>query len=150
MFDEENLISLAIFLSFCLSVHSTYVQQRLWVYVFFAQIFVFFRIIFIFLAKFSFYFFPKFSPYLREIFALFFAKISHYFIRIFSRNFRIFYFAKQIEAKFREEAKIFAFFAIERNAKTKRNGRKKKMFAKNAKFSRNDFSFLLETLLNRR
>jgi len=25
MFDEENLISLAIFLSFCLSVHNTYV-----------------------------------------------------------------------------------------------------------------------------
>ena len=30
MFDEENLISLAIFLSFCLSVHNTYVQPWLW------------------------------------------------------------------------------------------------------------------------
>ena len=36
MFDEENLISLAIFLSFCLSVHNTYVQPWLWGYVFFA------------------------------------------------------------------------------------------------------------------
>ena len=26
MFDEENLISLAIFLSFCMSVHNSYVQ----------------------------------------------------------------------------------------------------------------------------
>ena len=36
MFDEENLISLTIFLSFCLSVHNTYVQPWLWGYVFFA------------------------------------------------------------------------------------------------------------------
>ena len=40
----------------------------------------------------------------------------------------------------------FAFFASKRNAKTKRPGREKKLFAKNEKFSRNDFSFSLETL----
>ena len=49
-----NLISLAIFLSFCLTVHNTYVQPRLWGYVFFAQMFVFFSHNFhFFLAKFS-------------------------------------------------------------------------------------------------
>ena len=42
MFDEDNLILPAIFLSFCLSVHNTYVQPWLWGYVFFAITFVFF------------------------------------------------------------------------------------------------------------
>ena len=45
----------------------------------------------------------------------FFAKFSHLF-------------AKQIEAKFREI--FFTFFARERNAKIKRNGREQKKFAK--------------------
>ena len=106
MFDEENLISLAIFLSFCLSVHNTYVQPRLWGYVFFAKTFVLFRI-----------------------------------ILFFSRNFRIFYFAKisyffakQIEAKFREKNQNF----LRANEMRKRS----EMVAK---FSLNDFSFSLET-----
>ena len=65
MFDEENLISLAIFLSFCLSVHNTYVL-------------------------FSQYFFAKFSHYFfREFFALFFCGIFNIFA-----NFRISIFAK--------------------------------------------------------
>ena len=37
-----------------------------------------------------------------------------------------FAFRKQTEAKIREQAKIFAFFAIKQNAKTKQNGREKK------------------------
>ena len=41
---------------------------------------------------------------------------------------------------------IFAFFVSKQNAKTKRKVAKKKNFAKNAKFLRNDFSFSLETL----
>jgi len=104
MFDEENLISLATFLSFCLSVHNTYVH-------------------------FLHYFFKKFSRnfhtlLFREIFALFLSRI---FRIIFSQDFRIFseifaisisrtfrpFFAKQIEAR------KFAIFASERNAKMK-------------------------------
>ena len=53
---EENLISLAIFLSFCLSVQNTNVQPWLRGYVFFAKILCFFHIISIFFAKFSHYF----------------------------------------------------------------------------------------------
>ena len=69
--------------------------------------------------------------------------------RIFSQNFRvfpiisvfqnflvifcIFYFAK-IKAKFHEKKKTFAFFASKKNAK-------------NAKFSRNDFSFSLQSMV---
>ena len=98
MFDEENLISLTIFLSFCLSVHNTYVQPWLWGYVFFAKIVVFFRIIFNFFAKFSRFFSRIFRIiffsrnfriiFFREIFAFFyFAKISHF---LFRENFRIF------------------------------------------------------------
>ena len=74
-----------------------------------------------------------------EIFALFFriiffAKFSHYFFSHF--------FAKQIEAKFCEKkAKIFAFFASERNAKTKRNGRKKKNREKCEIFAKRFFPF---------
>ena len=102
MFDEENLISLAIFLSFCLSVHNTFIT-----YTFnhdyeamycFPKFVCFFRIIFIFS---------------RNLFIIILRKFSHYFFRIYSRNFCIFYFAKishffakQIEAK---KAKFFAF-----------------------------------------
>ena len=97
MFDEENLISQAIFLSFCLSVHKTYVQPRLWG--FFCPNLCVFSLILVFFSKFSYYFFAKFSHYFfrkiftffREIFAF---SISQKFRSIFSRNFRIIFFAK--------------------------------------------------------
>ena len=85
MFDEENLISLATFLSFCLSVHNTYVHFLHYIFKKFAHFF----------AKFSHYFFAKFSHYFyHEIFALFFHKIFAFFSEIFaisiSRTFRPF------------------------------------------------------------
>ena len=94
MFDEENLISLAIFLSFCLCPQ--YVQPWLWGYVFFA-------------------------------------------------NFLCF-FAKQIEAKFREKSENFCIFSERTKCKNKAKWSQKKIFAKNVKFLRNQFSFSLETL----
>ena len=104
MFDEENLISLTIFLSFCPStyVHPNPASHELANYkkesfkwtIFFREIFVFF------LHNFRF---------LYEIFASFF---SHYFAK-----FRISYFAKislflakQIKAKFREKNEHFPIF----------------------------------------
>ena len=69
MFDEENLISLAIFLSFCLSVHNTYVQPWFWE----ERIFLWTNHKFShFFAKFSHNFFSEFSHYFyREISSLF-------------------------------------------------------------------------------
>ena len=43
-----------------------------------------------------------------------------------------------MKRNFAKKAIFFAFFASERNAKTKHNGRKK-IFAQNAKFSQNDY-----------
>ena len=72
MFDEENLISLAIFLSFCQSVHNTYVQPWLWGYVFFAK-FPLFREIFVLFFR------EIFALFFREIFALFFRETFAFF-----------------------------------------------------------------------
>ena len=81
----------------------------------------------------------------RKIF-VFYRIISQNFRFLFSRNFCFIYF-EMFSHNFshflrnrlkRNFAKIFAFFASERNAKTRRNGREKKV-----KFSRND---LLETI----
>ena len=123
MFDEENLISLAIFLSLCLSIHNTYFFLRN------------FRIIF-----------REMFSFLREIFAF---SISRSFLIIFSRSFRIFYFSKvcifsrnRQQQNSKKKAKIFAFFASERNAKMQR-------YDGEIFFRKNDFSFLLETLLSR-
>ena len=120
MVDEENLISLAIFLSFCLSVHNTYVQPWLWGYVFFANIFVFFSHNFHFFREIFFFFFALFFL---EIFALFFREIFAFSI---SRKFSLFSWANEMQKrsemvarkKFREKFEIFE----------------------------KDFSFLLETL----
>ena len=87
---------------------------------------MFIRIIFIFFVKFSFYFSRNFRVIFREIFALFFREICALFFSrnfriiffgIFWQNFRIFYFvkishffAKQIEAKFREKSENFRIF----------------------------------------
>ena len=96
MFDEENLISLDFFLSFCLS---TYVQCSLKSSIAMSQPIIrtnllngpFFREIFVFyFAKSSFF----------EIF--FFAKFLHFLV---CENFE--FFAKQIEAKFREKIENF-------------------------------------------
>ena len=77
MFDEENLISLATFLSFCLSVHNSYVH-----------------LLHYFFKKFSHFFREIFTLVFREIFALFFHKIFAFFSEIFaisiSRTFRPF------------------------------------------------------------
>ena len=167
MFDEENLISLAIFLSFCLFVHKTYIQPYDYEAVYFSQNFCVFRIISsLFCEIFVLFSYDIFALFFREIFIFFFAKFSHYFFReifalffrIFSRNFRIFYlakiqhfFAKQIEAKFREKSEKSKNLRIIRERTKCENeakwSRKKKIFAKNAKFSQNDFSFSLETLV---
>ena len=109
MFDEENLISLAIFLSFCLSVHNTYVL--------FSQYFF---------AKFSHYFFSRifciiFLQNFRIIFSLTFALV-------FLRNFR--FFAKQIEVKFCEKTESSRIFWSEWNAKIYFFCEKCKIFAK--------------------
>ena len=104
-----------------LSVHNTYVQPWLWGYVFFAKYLCFLH---------DFHFF------------------SRNFSIIFSQNLRIIFFANfciflrnRLKWNFAIKAKIFEFFARERNVK------RSEMVAKNAKFSRNDFSFLLETLV---
>ena len=114
MFDEENFFSLAIFLSFCQSVHNIYTFNHDYKTMYFSQNFcVFFRKIFaLFFAKFSHYSFAKFLHY-------FFAKCSHYF------------FAKFSHFLFRENFRIF---------------RERTKCENEAKWSRNDFSFLLETL----
>ena len=92
MFDEENLISLAIFLSFCLFVHNTFVQPWLWGYVFFSKFLCFLH---------NFHFF-------REIFVLFFTEIfGLFFALFFARNLSIIFFreisAFSISRKFRTD-----------------------------------------------
>ena len=66
------------------------------------------------------------SIFFREICVIFFREIFAFFEKIFVK-FSLFLFcenfAKQIKAK------IFAFFASERNSKMKRNARQKKFFA---------------------
>ena len=59
-------------------------------------------------------FFKKFCIF-REILVLFFAKFSHYFLQ------------NRLKRKFAKNPKIFVFFASERNAKMKRNGRGKRL-----------------------
>ena len=106
MFYEENLISFGFFLSFCLSVHNTYVQPWLWGYVFFAKIFVFFRIIFIFFAKFSLHFFAK--------------QIEAKFTQNFAKKAKIFaFFVSERNAK------------TKRNGRKKKNFAKNAKFSQN-------------------
>ena len=59
-------------------------------------------------------FFKKFCIF-RGILVLFFAKFSHYFMQ------------NRLKRKFAKNPKIFVFFASERNAKMKRNGRGKRL-----------------------
>ena len=89
-----------------------------------------------FFAKFSHYFFRViFAYFFREIFALFFREYFAFFREIFpfsiSRKFRIFS-RNRLKRNFTKKVKIFAFFVSED--------------IHEAKFSRNDFSFSLETL----
>ena len=125
MFDEENLISLAIFLSFCLFVHNTFVQPWLWGYVFFSKFLCFLH---------NFHFF-------REIFVLFFREI---FAIFFSRNFWIFYFAKISHFLFSGNFRVFRA----------QNGRKIFFFSKKnvsrkmRNFRESIFFFSLETLVS--
>ena len=112
LFDEENLLFQANFLSLCLSVHNTCSTMTMRLCIF-HKIFVFFRMILIFFAKFSFYFFSKFLHYFlwnfRIIFHFFAFSISWKF-RIFSRN--------RLKRNFANKAKNLAFFVSELNAKT--------------------------------
>ena len=106
MFDEENLISLAIFLSFC---PSTYVHPNP--------------------AN------HETANSRKNILnhPYFFAKFSHDFFRLFceifvfsiSRTFRIF-FAKQIEEKVREKNRKCSYFLRSNEMQTMRNFRRKK------------------------
>ena len=128
MFNEENVISLAIFLSFCpsTSVYPNLVSHELVKYkkdllngpYFFAK----------FLSLSHNFLFSKFSHFCFAIF-------SHYFVRSFSQNFNISYFAK-----------VFAFFVSKWKTK-KCQIWTNIFFGKNAKFSRTDVSFSLETLV---
>ena len=60
---KNSKIFLRIFLSFCLSIHNTYVQPWLWGYVFFGKIVVFLR-------NFRFIFSRNFRVFFREICAI--------------------------------------------------------------------------------
>ena len=96
MFDEENLISLAIFLSFCLSVHNTYVL--------FSQYFF---------AKFSHYFFSRIFCiiFLRNFRIIFSPTFALVFLRNFAKKTKVLaFFASERNAKiyfFCEKCEIF-------------------------------------------
>ena len=112
MFDEENLISLATFLSFCLSVHNSYVHFLHYIFKKFSHFF----------AKFSHYFFAKFSHYFFTRFSHFLAKFSQF---LFREHFALF-----CETDVSE--KIRNFRERTRCAKCSQ----KQSFAKNAKSSK--------------
>ena len=102
MFDEENFISLAIFLSFCRPHTPMTISQKNKNTVFFAKFSGFFSHNFLFCQIFALVF--------RFLRCIFFAKFLHYFLR----NFRIFYFAKisyfsrnRLKEKFRIRGEIF-------------------------------------------
>ena len=92
MFDEENLISLAIFLSLCLSIHNTY---------FFCEIFA------LFFAKCS-HFCVKFSHFLfLEVFSLFFREVF-----VFSISQKFAFFRETDSSKIPRKKQNFSHFSL--------------------------------------
>ena len=111
MFDEENLISLAIFLSLCLSIHNTYF--------FFCEIFA------LFFAKCS-HFCVKFSHFLfLEVFSLFFREVF-----VFSISQKFAFFRETDSSKIPRKKQKFSHFSLANEMQKCRDMMAKFFFAK--------------------